>query len=154
MRGEKSITMLPEERPDLLEVGFGQSQTGEFFAPKECESAFAMCRGQTGEARFHFKKEHQPVCLAAVAVLAHYACEMEIRRLDFDAEFFPGFAARRGVRRLATGSVELSAAGTPKAKIRRLRSFHQQHTVPFVETIEQRRNLVRKGRHNYFTKAA
>lgn len=138
----------------MLEVGFGQAQAGEFFAPEERESAFAMCRGQTGEARFHFKKEHQPVCLAAVAVLAYEACEMEVAGSNFDAEFFPGLAAHRGVRRLASGSVELSATGTPKAKIRLLRPFHQQHAILFVETIEQRRNLVRKGRHNYFTKAA
>jgi len=87
-------------------------------------------------------------------VLTHEAREMEVGGLNFDAEFFHGLAARRGVRRLALGSVELSATGTPKAKIRLLRAFHQQHAILFVETIEQRRNLVRKGRHNYFTKAA
>ena len=138
----------------MLEVGFGQAQAGQFFAPEECESAFAMCHGQTGETRFYFEEEHQPVRLADVAVLAHEAREMEVSRLNFDAEFFPGLAARRGVGRLATGSVELSATGTPKAKCRFLGAFHQQHAILFVETIEQRGNLVGKGRHNYFTKAA
>ena len=92
--------------------------------------------------------------LAGVAMLAHEARKMEVGGSNFDGEFFPGLTARRGVRRLATGRVELSATGTPKAKVRLLRAFHQQHTILFVETIEQRRNLVRKGRHNYFTKAA
>jgi hypothetical protein len=138
----------------LLEVRFGQAQGGQFFTRKEGKSAFSMRRGQTGEARFHFKEKHQPMCLTSVAVLAHEAREMEVGGLKLNPKFFPGLAARRGIRRLTTGGVEFPATRTPKAKVRLLRALHQQHAILFVETIEQRRNLVREGRHSYFTKAA
>ena len=94
------------------------------------------------------------MCLAGAAVLADEAREMEVGGLDLNAEFFPGLAARRGVRGLAASGVELSTTRTPKAEVRLLRALHQQHATLFVETIEQRRYLVRKRRHNYFTKAA
>ena len=154
MRSKKSITILPKQGPDLLEVGFGQGQAGHFFTPEECEPAFAMRRWQTGEARFHFKQEHEPVSLPVVAMLAHESHEMEVAGLNFDAEFFPGLAASRGVRRFAAGRVDFSAAGTPKPQIRLLRALHQEDAILFVETIKQRRNLVRKRRHNHFTKTA
>ena len=92
--------------------------------------------------------------LAGVAVLADDTREMEVGGLNLNAEFFPRLAARRCVRRLPIRGVELSPTRTPKAKIRLLRPLHQQHAILFVETIEQRRYLVRKRRHNYFTKAA
>ena len=138
----------------MLEIGFGEPQAGEVFTLKECEPALAMCRGQMGEARLDFKKEHQPVCLAVAAVLADETREVEVGGLNLNAEFFPGLAARRSVRRLAMGRVELSPTRTPKAKVRLLRPLHQQHAILFVEAIEQCRYLVRKGRHNHFTKRA
>lgn len=92
--------------------------------------------------------------LAGVTVLAYDPRKMEVGGLDLNAEFLPGLAARCRVRRLAAGRVELSTTRTPEAQVRLLRPLHQEHAILFVEAIQQRCNLVRKGRHNYFAKAA
>jgi hypothetical protein len=87
-------------------------------------------------------------------MLAHQACQVQVGGLKVEPQFFLRFTAGGGIGRFASGSIELSTTGAPKTEVWLLRTLHQQHPILFVETIQQRRDFVREGRHSYLAKAA
>ena len=142
MRREKSAAMPPEPRPDLFPVGLRQLQTVERRAGEKLEPAFGVVRRQRGQPRLHLKQEHQPVGLALITMLADEAGQVQVRRLDFDAEFLLRLAAGAGVGRFAGVHLQLAAARAPEAAVRLLRAFEQQHFIAPVEAIQQRGGFV------------
>ena len=81
MRRKKTAAMLPEQRPELFEVGFGKVQFLQFLAPKEPERALGMRRRHGLEPRLNFKQKHQPVGLPLVTVFANESRQMQVSRL-------------------------------------------------------------------------
>ncbi len=144
MRGKEAATMLPEQGPDLVAVGPGQRQTGQLVCRKKLEAPFAVRRRQEVESGSNFEEEHQPVGLPLVTVLADQPGQMQVGGLEGQTKFFRGFATGAGVRRFAQVGPEFSAARTPQAAVRFLRPLQQEDFVLFIETVEQRADLVRQ----------
>lgn len=91
--------------------------------------------------------------LFSVAAFTDQPSEVQVCRSHPNAQFFLCFAAGGRVRRFAGSRIELSAARTPEPTIGLLRPFEKEHAVLLVEAVEERRDVVRQGRHNYFAKA-
>src|SRR5258707_1320978 len=111
-----------------------------------------MWRRQRFEPGSHFEQKHQPMCVAFVAVLADQPGQMQIARVDGQAQFLAGLAAGAGVRGFSQLSMEFSAARTPQAKVRLLGPFQEQHLIRLIEAVEQGGNSVRQ-RHAACMKA-
>src|SRR5437867_336035 len=97
------------------------------------------------EARFDLEKEHQPMRLSLVAVLAGQAGQMKVAGRQRQPEFFGCLATGAGVRRLATLGAEFAAAGAPKAAIGFLSPLEQEHLAAIVERVEQGGDMVGQG---------
>lgn len=85
--------VLPHQGPDDPTIGVGQRQAVELArrVPFEVPLADGV-RGDRHGAE-NAVKEHEPVCVALVAVLADEAAEVETVDWNVDAGFFVDFAA-------------------------------------------------------------
>jgi len=135
MRREKAVAELPEPRPDLFPVGLGNFQARERRPREKLEGSLGMRWRQRLQFHSHFKQEHQPVRLALITMFADNAGQMQIRGVDFDAEFLRGFAAGARVGRFADIHFEFAATRTPESAVWLLRAFEQEHVVTLTETI-------------------
>ena len=144
VRREKAAAELPEPRPDLFTVGLRNFQAGQRRAREKSEYSLGMGRRQRFQLRLHFKQKHQPVCPALVTVLADDAGQMEVRGVNFNAEFLRRFATGASVGRFANVHFQFATARAPETAVRFLRAFEQEHVVALVEAIKQRRNFMRQ----------
>src|SRR5438105_168324 len=58
MGGEESAAVLPEQRPDLFEIGLRQVQVGQRGPGKKLKVPFSMSRWQGSEAWLYLEQEH------------------------------------------------------------------------------------------------
>jgi len=144
MRRKKTAAMLPKPRPDPFHVRLRHLQGSQRRARKKTEPPLPMRRRQRLQPLPDFEQKHQPMTLSLIPVFADDARQVQIRRPYLQPEFFPGFPARAGMRRLPRVSAQLSTARTPQPQVRLLRPFQQQHLIPAVEAVKQRCNFVGK----------
>jgi len=142
MGGEEAAAMPPEPRPDFFAVRLRNFQTSQSLTRKKLEPPFAMGRRQRRQLLLYLEQKHQPVALSLVTVLADEAGQVQVGRLEAQAEFLVRFAAGAGVRRLAHAGVKFAATRAPEAEIRFLRPLEQQDFVALIETVKQRGNFV------------
>ena len=145
MRGEKAAAVAPVEGPDDVAIGLRNVEGGDFVAGIKVKGALAMFGRAFIEALLDLEQENEPMGLARIGVLAHDAGEVQVVGVDFQAEFFVGFAARGRIRRLSLFDVDFAAARAPETFVRLLCAFDEQDFVATVETIKQRRNFVGKA---------
>jgi len=145
MRRKKSATMLPEQRPELFEVGFWEVQFPQVLTREELKRALSVRRRHGFKPGLNFKQKHQPMGLPLVTVFADKSRQVQVSRLQSQPEFLLSFTAGASVGRLAAFRVQFATAGTPATAIRLPSPFHQEYFIAFVETVKQRGNAVRQG---------
>ncbi len=84
------------------------------------------------------------MALALVTVFADEARQVQVFPRYLRPKFLLRLAASARVGRLAGIGMKLAAARAPQAQVRLLEPLHQQHLVPLIETVQQRRNDVRQ----------
>ena len=141
---EEAAAMLPEHGPDGFDVCLRNVQTRDRRAREEFKTPLAHRRRQLRETRLHLEEKHQPVRRALVAVFADEAGEMQTPRRELQADLLVCFTASTGVGRFAGVRLEFAAGRAPEAAVRLLRAFEQEDFIALIETVEQRRNLVRQ----------
>lgn len=82
------------------------------------------------------------MALAEVTVFAHQTGEVEIVRLQRDAQLFAGFTAAAGMGRFADPGFQFASTRTPQPLVGFLGSFEQQHIILRVKAVEQGRDPV------------
>src|SRR5512136_2919228 len=87
MRGKKAAAMLPEPRPDAFAVRSRKLQSSQRVAREKLKSPFAMGGRERSQSPFQLKQKHQPMALSPVTVLADNAGQMQLQRVDRQAEF-------------------------------------------------------------------
>src|ERR1035441_10450923 len=100
MRRKKTAAMLPKPRPDPFHVRLRHFQGGQRRARKKSKPPLPMRRRQRLQPLPDFEQKHQPMTLSLIPVFADDARQVQIRRPYLQPEFFPGFPARAGMRRL------------------------------------------------------
>ena len=123
MRGEEATAMPPKHGPEHLSIRSGHGDPAEPFGPKEGEAAFMDWRRQGIQQPPDLEEEHEPVSFALVAMLANQAGEMELARLNLNAQFFLGLPTSTSIRRLAKVRSQFASRGAPKTKIGVLGAF-------------------------------
>ena len=89
--------------------------------------------------------------LSCVAVLTYQPSQVQVARLEGQAQLLLSLSAGAGIRRLACGRVEFSAARAPEALVRLLGAVQQQHFILLIEAVKQSGNLIRQ-RHSWLMK--
>src|SRR5438477_5204739 len=97
---------------------------------------------QCVELRLDLEEEHEPVRLSCVAMLTYQPSQVQVARLQRQAQLLLSLSAGAGIRRLACGRVEFSAARAPEALVRLLGAVQQQHFILLIEAVKQSGDLI------------
>src|SRR5882672_10164662 len=114
IRREEPAPMTPEQRPDLLGIRLRGLQGSQRGAREKIECSLAVRRRQRLQLRLHLEQKNEPMASSFVTVLGNHACQMQIRRADFQTQFLPRLAAGAGIRGLAGLRVQFPAAWAPE----------------------------------------
>ncbi len=144
MGGKIATPMLPKQGPELFSVGTRQWQFIEGWSRKETEPPLPVRRGKLPQSGAHFEKKQKPMGCSRIPMLADDAGQMQIGRRQSNADLFESLTTSTRIGRFAVLRLEFAARRTPKARVWLLTAVQKQDVTAFIETIQERRDLMRE----------